>query len=167
VTGTVAVREGDRVLEFSSGDVLRFHGGGSPGGAALAYKVLERALPLLAGPAPCERRVLVVRSAFDGPGARDAFELVTRAVSEGRFRLDAALRRPELGPARERFVFTVEHAGSAVTLTLREGFVTDEFAALAFAAHRDEPANARLQVLKRELAERVLAQPAESVFDVA
>src|SRR4051812_30790347 len=144
---------------------MRFHGGASPGGTALAFKVLERALPLLAGAGRCERRDLVVRSAFDGPGARDAFEMVLRAVSDGRFHLDASLRRPQAGPARERFVFTVEHAASAVTLTLREGFVTDEFAALAFSAHRDEQEDSRLEVLKGELAERVLAQPAENVFD--
>ena len=53
--------------------MLRYHGGHSPGGAAIAYKVLERALPELGA---CERREIVVETAFGGPGARDAFELV-------------------------------------------------------------------------------------------
>src|SRR4051794_11258796 len=44
--------ERDERLAFSFDDVLRYHGGHSPGGAAIAYKVLERALPELA---PCER----------------------------------------------------------------------------------------------------------------
>jgi hypothetical protein len=155
----ICVSEAGSRLSFSFEDVLRHHGGSSPGGVALAFRALGRALPLLAPEGVCERRSLVVRSAFGGPGARDAFELV------GRFHLDETLREPRLGPARERFVFVVEHAARAVRLTLREGFVTDEFAELAFASSRDDRQNARLEVLKAELAERVLAQPPEDVFD--
>src|SRR3954452_12425171 len=83
ITGcTLVPRDTQRMLEvtergeriaFSFEDVLRYHGGHSPGGAAIAYKVLERALPELT---PCERREIAVRTAFGGPGARDAFELV-------------------------------------------------------------------------------------------
>lgn len=135
-------------------ELLRGHG--SPGGVAIALRALERALPLLDG----DRHALVIRTAFGGPGARDAFELMTAAVSDGRYTVDPALRRPELGVARERFVFTFDD----VTVVIRDGFVTDEFAALAFAAERSPDEQARLEVLKRELADRVLA--AQDVFDV-
>jgi hypothetical protein len=40
---------------FTFEDMLRYHGPGSPGGVAHAYKVLERALPLLDPRAPVER----------------------------------------------------------------------------------------------------------------
>ena len=76
---------------------MRYHGPSSPGGAAHAFKVLERALPLLDPDAPCERREIVVETAFGGPGARDVFEMVTRAVTGERFRVDPALARPERG----------------------------------------------------------------------
>lgn len=89
-------------MAFSFEDVMRYHGPGSPGGAAHAFKVLERALPLLDPDGPCERREIVVETAFGGPGARDAFEMVTRAVSGDRFRVDAALARPERGRAQAR-----------------------------------------------------------------
>lgn len=61
-----------------------------------------------------------METAFGGPGARDAFELVTRAVREGRFEVDAGLARPERGRALERFVFRLGYRGRATTLTLRE-----------------------------------------------
>ena len=81
-------------LTFSFADLMRYHGPDSPGGVAHAYKVLEAALPLLGPGGPCERRAMTVRTAFGGPGARDGFELVTRAVTEGRYVVDAALARP-------------------------------------------------------------------------
>ena len=82
MTRAIEVVDAGRTLSFSFEDMLRYHGGGSPGGVAHAYKVLERALPLLDPSAPCERREIVIETAFGGPGARDAFELVTRAVTE-------------------------------------------------------------------------------------
>jgi hypothetical protein len=85
---TIELVDQGRPLAFSFEDILRYHGGGSPGGVAHAFKVLERALPLLDTDAPCERREIVVETAFGGPGARDAFEMVTRAVTEDRFRID-------------------------------------------------------------------------------
>jgi hypothetical protein len=154
-----------RVLSYSFADLMGYHGGGSPGGVAHAFKVLERALPLLEPDGRCERREIVVDTAFGGPGARDAFEMVTRAVTEGRFRVDAGLARPERGRALERFVFRLSYRGRAATLALREGFVTEEFIDLARAEERTPGEERRLDVLKREMAERVMACPAAEVYD--
>src|SRR3954466_11746282 len=105
MAGTINLVDQGRPLAFSFADVLRYHGGGSPGGAAVAFKALERALPLLDPHAPCERREIAIDTAFGGPGARDAFEMLTRAVTGERLTIDPSLARPELGRARERFVF--------------------------------------------------------------
>src|SRR5918997_706706 len=113
-------------LRFTFGDLMRYHGQGSPGGVAIAFKVLELGLPLLDGGAPPERREIAIRTAFGGPGARDGFELVTRAVTEGRYAVDARLARPERGRALERFVFELGHRDVSACLLLREGFVDDE-----------------------------------------
>ena len=93
MTGTIDVMERGRRIRFSFEDVLRYHGPGSPGGAAIAFKALERALPLLDPSGPCERREIIVETAFGGPGARDGFELVTRAVTGERFRVDRVATR--------------------------------------------------------------------------
>jgi hypothetical protein len=166
MTGTIDVTERGRRITFSFEDVLRYHGPGSPGGAAIGFKVLERTLPLLDPGGPCERREIVVETAFGGPGARDAFELVTRAVTGDRYRVDAALARPERGRALERFVFRLGYRDRRATLVLCDGFVTDEFIDLARTEDRSADQERRLDALKLELAERVLARPADEVFDV-
>ena len=161
---TIAVVDRGRRIAFSFEDVLRYHGPSSPGGAAHAFKVLERALPLLDPHGPCERREIVVETAFAGPGARDAFELVTRAVTGDRFHIDPALARPERGRALERFVFRLGYRDRRATLALREGFVTDEFIDLARTEQRSAAQERRLDVLKREMADRVMARPAGEVY---
>ena len=165
MTGSrIEVVDRGRLIAFSFEDVLRYHGPTSPGGAALAFKVLERALPLLDPHVPCERREIVIATAFAGPGARDAFELVTRAVTGDRFRVDPALALPERGRALERFVFRLAYRARRTTLVLRDGFVTDEFIDLARTERRSAAQERRLGELKLELAERVMARPAGEVY---
>jgi hypothetical protein len=167
MSGTIEVVDRGRLITVSFDDVLRYHGPGSPGGAAHAFKVLERALPLLDLEGPCERREIVVETAFGGPGARDAFELVTRAVTGDRYRVDPALARPERGRALERFVFRLGYRERWATLALREGFVTDEFIDLARTEARTATQERRLDILKREMADRVMARPAVEVYDAS
>jgi hypothetical protein len=150
---------------FTFEDMLRYHGRGSPGGVAHAYKVLERALPLLSPDGPPERREIVVRTAFGGPGARDGFELVTRAVTEGRYTLDPALARPERGRTLERFVFELTYRERAVTLVAREGSVPDELIALVRTDAPTDAQRARLVELKQAMAEHVMASSAADIYD--
>jgi hypothetical protein len=165
LAASIEVAERGRVIAFSFDDMLRYHGGGSPGGVAHAFKVLERALPLLDPDSPCERREIVVDTAFGGPGARDAFELVTRAVTGDRLRIDESLARPERGRTLERFVFRLHYRDRSVTLALREGFVTEEFIDLARTQSRSAEQERRLDTLKLEMADRVMARPAAEVYD--
>ena len=144
---------------------MRYHGPRSPGGVAHAVKVLELALPLLDPEGPCERREIAVETAFGGPGARDAFELVTRAVTGHRYRVESA-RVSRARPNARAVRISAELPGRAVTLVLREGFVTDEFIDLARTQERTEPQERRLDQLKREMAERVLARPAAEVYEI-
>jgi hypothetical protein len=164
---TIAVIDQGVPIAFSFQDLMKYHGPRSPGGVAHAFKVLERALPLLEPGGPPERREITIRTAFGGPGARDAFELVTRAVTEDRYVVDPALARPDRGPARERFVFRLGYRGRTVTLVVREGFVTDEFIALARKDPRGAEDERRLDVLKRKMADRVMAPPAIEVYDAS
>jgi hypothetical protein len=161
----IEVVERGRVIAFSFDDMLRYHGAGSPGGVAHAFKVLERALPLLDPDGPCERREIAVETAFGGPGARDAFELVTRAVTGDRLRIDESLARPERGRTLERFVFRLRYRDRSVTLALREGFVTEEFIDLARTQSRSAEQERRLDTLKLRMADRVMARPAAEVYD--
>jgi hypothetical protein len=168
VTGaTIAVLDGEQLIEFSFADLMKYHGPGSPGGVAHAFKVMERAFALLAPDAPPQRRGVAVRTAFGGPGARDGFELVTRAVTQDRFVVDPALERPERGRTHERFVFEIALGDRAVTLVLRDGYVSEEFIDLARTPRRSDEQEARLTLLKREMAERVMGSAATDVYDEA
>jgi hypothetical protein len=162
----IVVLDAGREVSFSFDEILEYHGGGSPGGVAHAFKVLERALPLLDRGGPVERRELLIDTAFGGPGARDAFELVTRAVTDERYVVDPSLTRPEHGRARERFVFRLRYNGRAVMLTLRQGFVTDEFIDLTRQEGRTAAEEQRLTSMKAEMAARVMSAAAADVYDV-
>jgi hypothetical protein len=73
--------------------------------------------------------------------------------------------RPERGLARERFVFRLGYRGRTATLLLREGYVTEEFIELARREGRSPDEEARLDVLKLEMANRVMGAAAEEVYD--
>ncbi len=162
----IVVLDNGREVSFSFAEMLNFHGGGAPGGVAHAFKVLERALPVLEPAARPERRAIIIETAFNGPGARDAFELVTRAVSEERFILDPALARPDGGRARERFVFRVRYRDRAVTLSLRAGFVSEDFIDLTRREARTAADEHRLTTMKADMAARVMAAAASDVYEV-
>ena len=162
--GTLEVRDQDQPLVFRHEDLARYHGPGSPAGVALAYKVLERALPCLGPPVP-ERREIVVRTAFRGPGARDGIELVTRAVTEGRYVVDPALERPDRGWVLEQFVFRISYRGVEHTLLLRPGFVDEQFVTLA-RADRSATDELRFTALKAATAAAMLACSADEVVEL-
>jgi hypothetical protein len=163
----IAVRDCGRSINFSFEELMKYHGPGSPGGVAHAFKVMERAWPLLAPDAVPERREITVRTAFGGPGARDAFEFVTRAVTEDRYVVDPALGRRERGLTLERFVFRLGYRDRTVTLLVREGYVLDELIALVRKEGRTAEESTRLDALKRDMADRVMAAPASDVYDAA
>jgi len=163
---TLEVIENGTVIDFTVADIMKYHGPGFPGGVAHAVKVLERALPVLSPDGPAERREIVVATAHRGPGVRDTFEAVTRAVTEGHFTVDAKLERTDRGATLERYVFELSYRGTVVRLEIREGFVVDEFIALARRTDRTSEEEQRLTVLKQEMADRLLAAPADEVYDI-
>ena len=166
MTETIAVIDHRRELTFGFEDMNRYHGGGSPAGVATALKVLQRAFALLSPDRPPDRRSVVIRTAFRGPGARDGFEAVTRAVSDDRFAVDRTLVRSDLGRLREDFVFAVSIGGASVTMVLRDGFVSAEFIDLARIPDRTADQESRLDFLKAKLAQALLSTPADELYDV-
>jgi hypothetical protein len=164
---TIRVHERGQILGFSYADMLRYAGPYSPAGVANAFKVMQRAFAVLSPDRPPQRRSVVVRTAFQGPGARDGFEAVTRAVTDGRYTVDLSLMRADRGRLLQSFVFQIVIGQSSATLLLREGFVTDEFMDLAGKPDRNEHEEKRLDELKAQLADHLLAAPARDVYDVA
>lgn len=163
----IEVLEDGKPLTYGFTDIMHYHGYGFPGGVAHAFKVMERAFPLLSADGPPERREISIRTAFRGPGGRDAFEMVTRALTEGRYSVDPSLDRPERGDILTRYVFELSYRGRTVTLQLRDGHVREEFITLGRNTDRTPAEEKRLAWLKQEMADRLLALPPEAVYEEA
>ena len=167
MTALVVLDEGEPI-SISFEDLLKYHGRSSIAGVAHAFKAMERAFPLLSPGEPPERSDITVESGFPGGGARDAFEMVTRAVTGDRY-----------GPASEpvpagapeapggHFFFRLGYRGTVVEVVARAELVPDDFVQVAC---REAPAPAeaaRAQQLKEEMAERLLSLPADEVYDAS
>jgi len=109
VSSELSVVEGGTPLVYMFDDLMKYHGPDAPGGVAHAFTVLQRALPLLGDGAPVERREVEIATAHRGPGVRDAFEMVTRAVTGGRYVVDPALARPDRGNTLADYVFRLTY----------------------------------------------------------
>lgn len=161
----LAVLDQGATISISFDDVLKYHGRSSIAGVAHAFKAMERAFPLLSPGGPPERHDITVESGFPGGGARDAFEMVTRAVTGDRYRLapePAGVEAPQAPGGR--FFFRLGYRGTVVDLVARPGLVPEEFLQLA-CREAPTPAEAvRAQELKEEMAARLLSLPAGEVY---
>lgn len=161
----LVVHEDGRPLTYTVEDLNRYHGFGFPGGVAHAFKVMQRALPLLSPDAPPERHEITVRTPFKGQGGRDAFEMVTRATTEGRYTIDDGLLALERGEILKGYVFVLGYQGRQVKLIIREGIVREEFILLGRKPDRTPEEDQHLAWLKQDMAERLLRLPADEVYD--
>lgn len=163
---TLVVLDQGESISFSFDDLLKYHGRSSIAGVAHAFKAMERAFPLLSAGGPPERYDITVESGFPGGGARDAFEMVTRAVTGDRYGLatePAGAGAPEAPGGH--FFFRLGYRGSVVDLVLRAGLVPADFLEVACREAPTPAEAARAQQLKEEMAERLLSLPAEKVYD--
>ncbi|HUR22817.1 MAG TPA: hypothetical protein VMZ73_02990 [Acidimicrobiales bacterium] len=165
---TLVVLDHGESISISFDDLLKYHGRSSIAGVAHAFKAMERAFPLLSPDEAPERYDITVESGFPGGGARDAFEMVTHAVTGDRYRLYAEPVGPDVPEAPGgHFFFRLAYRDAVVDLVLRSGLVPDDFLQVA-CRENPTPAEAALaQQLKVEMAERLLSLPAEEVYDAA
>ena len=161
---SIEVLEEGKLLSFRFDEMLNYHGPGFPGGVAHGFKVMQRAFPLLDDANLLERREISFVTAFPGPGARDAFELVTRCLTDGRYVVDKELPEAanELESPGGRYYFRLSYRGRSVAVTLRPGYVREEFIQLARKKGRTEAE--ALAGMKRDMAARLMAAKAEDIY---
>ncbi len=163
---TLVVLDQGESISISFDDLLKYHGRSSIAGVAHAFKAMERAFPLLSPDEPPERYDITVESGFPGGGARDAFEMVTRAITGDRYRLASeppGVEAPEAPGGH--FFFRLGYRGTVVELVARSYLIPEEFLELA-CKEAPTPAEAvRAKGLKEEMADRLLGLPAEEVYD--
>ena len=132
----IHVSEDGIPLRFSLFDAFNYHGFDAPGGVVLAFRLLQRAFALLAPGEECpDRRSLSLFTSFPGLGLKDTVELVTRMVTDSRYRVDPEhvdLRAQE-GVAG-RFYYRFSYRGKSVELAPVEGYPNPSFISLGRAS---------------------------------
>jgi len=164
---TLVVLDQGASISISFDDLLKYHGRSSIAGVAHAFKAMERAFPLLSPEEPPDRYDITVESGFPGGGARDAFEMVTRAVTGDRYRLTSepvGVGAPEAPGGH--FFFRLAYRGTVVDLVARAGLIPEEFVRVACRETPTPAEAARAQQLKEEMADQLLSLPADEVYDV-
>ncbi|MEV5647287.1 hypothetical protein AB0L57_03455 [Nocardia sp. NPDC052254] len=150
-------------IDITFADLMKYHGPGFPGGVAHAYCAMRHAVALLGA---VERRAITVRTAFPGPGGRDAVEMALRAVTGDRFAVVPELAATHRGNTLARYVWAFTHQDRTVTLQLRDaGFVTAEFIELGARRDRTAADDERLTLLKQQMADRLLAGAVGEVYE--
>lgn len=167
MSDTITVRENGLDLTFSFNDIMTYHGGGFPGGVAHGLKAMQAAFAVLSD-TPLERREIEIVTAFSGPGGRDALEMVTRALTDGRLTVDRALSPGDVisnppGP----YLFRFSYRGKCAEATIRPGHVLPEFVSLGAKKDKTSAEIQRHEELKSEMANRLLKLSADEIYTVS
>jgi hypothetical protein len=163
------VRDGGDVQLIGFEDMVKYHGRLNIGGVALAFKVLEHAFGRLSPHEVPQRDQISIFTAFPGTGAIDGFEMVTRAVTQGRFELDENYDAPKALPGVSGcFYFRITYRGRTLAVTPRAGLIPERFFELGRKrkAGKASPEEiVEFQGMKEALADALLSLKAEDIFE--
>lgn len=167
------VKDRGTILEIGFEDLVKYHGRFYIGGVALAYKLMEIGFRELVPDDIPDREQISFTSGLglSGPGVIDAVEMVTRAKTRGRLVLEEEAAKNKPGPVAPngigRYYFEVRYADRAVGLAVRDNVIPNEFMELSRKVHDEtisETEKIRLQQVKEELAEKILAAAPDELF---
>ncbi|SPU54190.1 hypothetical protein [Bordetella trematum] len=124
---TILAEQGPQRIGFDA--VQAYHGHGALAMLALVFQGLRGALPLLQdGDTPIARAELRVTSGHPGPGVRDAFEFVTRAVTRGCYEIDLDLPQARYSPGADKsYSFILQRGPRSVCAVLRPEVLPADF----------------------------------------
>nr|WP_092074465.1 hypothetical protein [Dendrosporobacter quercicolus]NSL49657.1 hypothetical protein [Dendrosporobacter quercicolus DSM 1736]SDM96400.1 hypothetical protein SAMN04488502_109111 [Dendrosporobacter quercicolus] len=169
----LSIKDGNDLLTITYEDMVKYHGRQFIGGVALAYKLLELAFRVLTpGEPPVRDRISVILAVY-GPGIIDGIEMATRALTRGALtikpQLAAAQPAPDAADGQGgRYYFEIAYGDDKLMINLKSGLLPDEFIRLAYKTHDgtiSEAEQLRLQELKEAIAQFLLRQKAEDLFD--
>lgn len=164
----IRIRDHGSELAVSFDACVTFHGRTSIGGLALGFRVMQLALADLAPGRVPERAEIRFRTAFPGPGLRDAVEMVSRAVTRGVYSVDETLAPLEAPEApRGRLWFEVTVGAATGVYMARDGALPADFVPVgraSIAGTLDAAGAARWLELREGLAAAIMAAPAEAVL---
>ena len=172
----VIVRDNDDIIEITYDDILKYHGRQMIGGAALAFKIMLMTFPKLSDEIP-QRGHFNFYSGIgkNGRGIIDAAEMVMRVKTNDQIRLDLEYSEDKLGqvaPGGGRYYFEIGYKDKMIKLYLKEGIIPEEFIAYSKLSHKCKAENvpmtekdqAKLLLLRQELADSIMASKPEELF---
>jgi len=168
---TLSFKDIDGPIEISFDDLKKYHGTRSLCGLSVGYTVLGAAWASLSDGEPLERDDITVETAFGGPGARDAVEMVTRAVSRDAFQI-VSDKQPDAQiaeAAKGAYWYRITAKGRAVELGLKQDILPKDFIRLRrilLAGNATAEEAATFRGLQRELSNRLLSMDPSSAFNV-
>ncbi len=161
----IVVQGEESPIEIGFEAVAAYHGQAALAMLATTFQALRAALATLSPDRPAKRSDLAIVSGHPGPGVRDAFEFVTRAVTRGAYVVDRSLPAARLVPGFDiSYSSRVTLGDRTVEVALRPDALPERFFSLVFKKDRSDAENREIGLLKRSIAADVLSRPLGELF---
>lgn len=162
---TVVAEEGPIEIDFPM--VAAYHGQSALAMAAMVFQAMRATFALTSPDKPVARRDISIVSGHPGPGVRDAFEFVTRAVTRGAYTVDRSLPEARFVPGHDiSYSFRITVAGKTTEVALLPDALPARFFELVFTKSRTAEQESELSDLKRSIAKDVLAKEPGTLFAI-
>lgn len=155
------------LIEINFEAVATYHGQGALAMLAVTFRAIEVALKALSPDQPPERGAVTIVSGHPGPGVRDCFEFVTRAVTRGVYTVDRSLPDARLVPSADiSYSFRVMLGGKTAEIAVLPDALPQRFFTLTFNPLRTPAEEVEARRLRKSIASDVLAASADQLFDL-
>jgi hypothetical protein len=174
----IVIKDNQDLIEISFDDIKKYHGYGFIALAAVTFKAMQAAFEALFPDRPPSRTEIRIHTGHPGQGVRDAFEMVTRAVTRNAYTIDTNKPTARLNPNADiSYSFDIiSDDGTRAEIDLRVGILPNRFFEL-FKAVRKVPNSTEeknkldnykqeFDQLKRTLAAQILDKPLSELFIV-
>lgn len=162
---TITIMAEEEPIEIGFPMVAAYHGQSALAMAAIVFQAQRLAFALLSPKAVPVRRDISIVSGHPGPGVRDAFEVITRAVTRGAYIVDRSLPDSRFVPGHDiSYSFRMTLGERTAEMALRPDVLPARFFELVFTKDRSTAQEHELSALKRSVAQDVLAREPETLF---
>ncbi len=164
---TITVMGEEDPIEITFAAVAAYHGQGALAMLAITFRALQLALETLSPDRPVRRSDIIIVSGHPGPGVRDSFEFVTRAVTRGVYTVNRSLPDARLMPTADlSYSFRVMLDGKTAEIAVLPGVLPARFFALTFNPRRTPEEDAEARRLRKSIAVDVLAASPDKLFEL-
>ncbi len=165
---TISVMGEEEPIQIGFDALAAYHGQSALAMLAITFQCLRATTAILSPQAPARRAAISVVSGHPGPGVRDAFELVTRAVTRGAYIVDPTLPDARLNPYTEiSYSFAISLEGRTAHAALKEGVLPGRFFELLAIKDKSQAVRTEFSKLKRTIAADVLVVEPQTLFELS